>query len=54
MIKQHWIFLSPHLDDVALSCGGLVLDLAQQGFVVDNWTLMGGYPHDEIFYHSLT
>ena len=46
MEKQHWIFLSPHLDDVALSCGGLVWDLAHQGHVVEIWTLMAGLPHD--------
>lgn len=44
MNKQHWIFLSPHFDDVALSCGGLVWMLAQQGHHVEVWTVMGGLP----------
>ncbi|MFW5714617.1 MAG: PIG-L deacetylase family protein [Brevefilum sp.] len=47
MDKQHWIFLSPHYDDVALSCGGLVWDLAHKGHQVEIWTLMGGFPPDE-------
>jgi LmbE family N-acetylglucosaminyl deacetylase len=47
MSSQHWIFLSPHYDDVALSCGGLVWDLARQGGSVEIWTVMGGLPPDE-------
>ncbi len=47
-MKNHrWIFLSPHFDDVALSCGGLVWDLVNQGGQVEIWTIMGGYPPDE-------
>jgi len=49
MDTQHWIFLSPHFDDVALSCGGLVWDLARQGHTVEIWTLLGGFPPDEPF-----
>ncbi len=49
MDNQHYIFLSPHFDDVALSCGGLVWDLTQQGHRVEIWTLMGGFPPDENF-----
>jgi LmbE family N-acetylglucosaminyl deacetylase len=44
MNTDHWIFLSPHLDDVALSCGGLVWDLAQRGHQVEVWTLFAGLP----------
>lgn len=47
MKLQHYIFLSPHLDDVALSCGGLVWDLAREGHRVEIWTLMAGFPPDE-------
>ena len=47
MAPEHWIFLSPHLDDVALSCGGLAWDLAHQGCRVEIWTLMAGFPPDE-------
>jgi LmbE family N-acetylglucosaminyl deacetylase len=49
MKKQPWIFLSPHFDDVALSCGGLVWELARQGNEVEIWTIMGGFPPDENF-----
>ena len=47
MTLQHWIFLSPHFDDVVLSCGGLVYALAQDGHNVEIWTLMGGFPTTE-------
>ena len=49
MSRQHWIFISPHLDDVALSCGGLLWDLAQAGHMVEVWTLMAGLPPDDNF-----
>jgi LmbE family N-acetylglucosaminyl deacetylase len=49
MKQDHWIFLSPHFDDVALSCGGLVWDLVNQGNQVEIWTVMAGYPPDENF-----
>ncbi len=47
MRRQHWIFLSPHFDDVALSCGGLVWELTQRGNEVEIWTIMAGFSHDE-------
>ena len=49
MTTQHWIFLSPHLDDVTLSCGGLVWCLTQHGYRVEIWTLMSGFPPDEAY-----
>lgn len=33
------IFLSPHLDDAVLSCGGLIWELIQKGFSVEVWTV---------------
>lgn len=39
-----WIFISPHFDDVALSCGGLVWELTQVGNEVSIWTIFGGIP----------
>ena len=39
-----WIYLSPHLDDVALSCGGLVAEQSQAGEEVSIWTLFAGDP----------
>jgi LmbE family N-acetylglucosaminyl deacetylase len=37
-----WIYLSPHLDDVALSCGGLVWEQTQAGDRVGVWTICAG------------
>ncbi|HSB67379.1 MAG TPA: PIG-L family deacetylase [Anaerolineales bacterium] len=39
-----WIYLSPHFDDVALSCGGLVWEQAWAGKMVSIWTICGGQP----------
>lgn len=39
-----WIYLSPHLDDVALSAGGLVWEQAQSGQDVRIWTICAGDP----------
>lgn len=39
-----WIYLSPHLDDVALSCGGLVREQTQSGLHVGIWTICAGDP----------
>ena len=41
---MHWIFLSPHLDDAPLSCGGLIWQLVKRGDQVENWTLFAGDP----------
>lgn len=38
------IYLSPHLDDAALSCGGLVWMQAQAGERVEIWTMCAGDP----------
>lgn len=47
MSQEHWIFLSPHFDDVALSCGGLVWYMVNQGAEVQIWTIMAGFPPDD-------
>lgn len=39
-----WVFLSPHPDDIALSCGGLVWELAQSGETAGVWTVCAGDP----------
>jgi 2'-N-acetylparomamine deacetylase len=39
-----WVFLSAHFDDVVLSAGGLVWELAQQGEPVEIWTICAGDP----------
>ena len=39
-----WIYLSPHPDDVALSCGGLVWEQVHSGEEVSLWTICAGDP----------
>ncbi len=39
-----WLYLSPHLDDAALSCGGLIWEQAQSGEEVSLWTICAGDP----------
>jgi LmbE family N-acetylglucosaminyl deacetylase len=44
---MHWIYLSPHFDDVALSCGGLVWEQVQVGDTSSIWTVCAGNAPDE-------
>ena len=37
-----WIYISPHLDDVALSCGGRIWEQRQAGERVEIWTIFAG------------
>lgn len=47
---MHYIFFSPHLDDVALSCGGIVHSLIRQGNSALIWTIFAGdSPEDNFF-----
>lgn len=41
---MRWIYLSPHLDDAALSAGGWIYDQTQAGDPVEIWTILCGYP----------
>lgn len=41
---MEWIYLSPHLDDVALSCGGLVWEQTHAGHRVSILTICAGDP----------
>lgn len=41
---KEWIFLSPHFDDVVLSVGGLVWELAKRGDRAEIWTICAGDP----------
>lgn len=41
---MEWIYLSPHFDDVALSCGGLVWEQVRSGAKVSIWTVCAGEP----------
>jgi LmbE family N-acetylglucosaminyl deacetylase len=41
---MEWIYLSPHLDDAALSCGGLIWQQTHAGERVQVWTICAGEP----------
>ncbi len=41
---MEWIYFSPHLDDVALSCGGLIWEQSHAGNSVRIWTICAGDP----------
>jgi LmbE family N-acetylglucosaminyl deacetylase len=41
---MHWIYISPHLDDAALSAGGFIFDQIQSGNLVEIWTIVCGFP----------
>ena len=41
---MEWIYFSPHLDDVALSCGGLVWEQCHAGNPARIWTICAGDP----------
>jgi len=43
---MQWIFLSPHLDDAALSCGGFIAERVALGDSVEIWTVCAGVPPD--------
>lgn len=43
---MEWIYLSPHLDDIAMSCGGLVWEQAMAGEHVTIWSICAGDPPD--------
>jgi LmbE family N-acetylglucosaminyl deacetylase len=42
------IYISPHLDDAVLSCGGLIREQAWRGEAVEIWTIFTGVPDDEV------
>ncbi|RME88694.1 MAG: PIG-L family deacetylase [Anaerolineae bacterium] len=44
---MRWIYISPHLDDAVLSCGGLIWEQRRAGTPVEIWTLTAGYPSAE-------
>lgn len=44
--SMRWIYLSPHLDDAALSAGGLIYDQTRAGIPVEIWSFMCGFPTD--------
>ncbi|MBA4379671.1 MAG: PIG-L family deacetylase, partial [Anaerolinea sp.] len=41
---MRWIYISPHLDDAVLSCGGLIWEQSHAGTQVEIWTVCTGDP----------
>lgn len=41
---SHWVYLSPHLDDAVLSCGGMIWEQMQSGTRVEIWTICTADP----------
>ncbi len=41
---MRWIYISPHLDDAALSAGGLIYEQTKSGLPVEIWTITCGLP----------
>lgn len=39
---MRWIYLSPHLDDAVLSCGGLIREQTLSKTIVEIWTVCAG------------
>lgn len=44
---MRWIYISPHLDDAALSASGLIYEQTRAGADVEIWSLFCGYPPDD-------
>ncbi|MDD2921893.1 MAG: PIG-L family deacetylase, partial [Anaerolineales bacterium] len=45
---MRWIYISPHLDDAALSAGGLIYSQVRAGLDVEILTILSGFPPDAI------
>ncbi len=45
---MRYIYLSPHLDDAVLSCGGIILNQRAAGIPVEIWNWMCGTPPDDL------
>ena len=43
-MAEQLIYLSPHLDDAILSCGGLIFEQVRMGKQVEIWTITAGIP----------
>lgn len=41
---MRWVYLSPHFDDIVLSCGGMVWEQVQADQPVEIWTICAGAP----------
>lgn len=41
---SRWIYISPHLDDAALSAGGFIYEQTRAGIPVEIWNIVCGFP----------
>ena len=41
---MRWIYISPHLDDAALSAGGFIYEQTHAGIPVEIWNIVCGFP----------
>ncbi len=41
---MRWIYISPHLDDAALSAGGFIYEQILDDNPVEIWTIVCGFP----------
>jgi len=41
---MRWIYISPHLDDAALSAGGFIYEQTRVGIPVEIWNIVCGFP----------
>lgn len=41
---SRWIYISPHLDDAALSAGGFIYEQTKAGIPVEIWNIVCGFP----------
>lgn len=44
---MRWVYLSPHFDDVVLSCAGIIFDQVAAGETVEAWTVCAGAPSED-------
>ena len=44
LLPNRWVYLSPHLDDAVLSCGGIIFEQRKAGISVEIWNWMSGIP----------
>jgi LmbE family N-acetylglucosaminyl deacetylase len=44
---MRWVYLSPHFDDVVLSCGGMIWEQVRSGQSVEIWTICAGAPQPD-------
>jgi len=52
-LSNRWVYLSPHLDDAVLSCGGIIFEQRKAGISVEIWNWMSGTPASDAPFSDL-